>query len=99
MRQFLHQLDVLVINTGNHWSKGKFKKNRWLIYINGKVNEDRNLARIPVAKNFTVHSIVQRLDSQISMHPRLKVFFRTISPRHFSNGEWNTDGNCENTVH
>uniref|UniRef100_A0A2K1ZSD1 Uncharacterized protein n=1 Tax=Populus trichocarpa TaxID=3694 RepID=A0A2K1ZSD1_POPTR len=74
---------AMLINTGNHWSKGKFKKNRWLIYINGKVNEDRNLARIPVAKNFTVHSIVQRLDSQISMHPRLKVFFRTISPRHF----------------
>ena len=98
MRQFLHQLDVLVINTGNHWSKGKFKKNRWLIYINGKVNEDRNLARIPVAKNFTVHSIVQWLDSQTSMHPRLKVFFRTISPRHFSNGERNTGGNCENTV-
>jgi hypothetical protein len=55
--------------------------------MNGKVNEDRNLARIPVAKNFTVHSIVQWLDSQTSMHPRLKVFFRTISPRHFSNGE------------
>jgi len=26
MRQFLHQLDVLVINTGNHWSKGKFQE-------------------------------------------------------------------------
>ncbi|GMY12511.1 protein trichome birefringence-like 14 isoform X2 [Fagus crenata] len=50
------------------------------------------------AKNFTVHSIVRWLDSQLPSHPRLKVFFRTISPRHFLNGDWNTGGTCDNTT-
>lgn len=25
-------------------------------------------------------------------------FFRTISPRHFLNGDWNTGGSCDNTT-
>lgn len=98
MRRFLHHFDVLVLNTGHHWNRGKLNANRWVMYVDGKPNEDKKRAEIVSAKNFTVHSIVRWLDSQLPSHPRLKVFFRTISPRHFLNGDWNTGGTCDNTT-
>ncbi|KDP29554.1 hypothetical protein JCGZ_19267 [Jatropha curcas] len=98
MRRFLHQFDVLVLNTGHHWNRGKLRANRWVMYANGKPIEDRQLLDIGNAKNFTIHSIARWLDSQLPSHPRLKAFFRTISPRHFRNGDWNTGGNCDNTI-
>lgn len=63
--------------------------NFWEMYVGGKPNTDRKRAVIWNAKNFTVHSIVKWLDSQLPRFPRLKAFFRTISPRHFVNGDWN----------
>ncbi|KAJ6737297.1 N-ACETYLNEURAMINATE 9-O-ACETYLTRANSFERASE [Salix viminalis] len=98
MRRFLHQFDVLVLNTGHHWNRGKITGNRWVMYVNGKPLKDRKLLEIGNAKNFTVHSVARWLDSQLPSHSRLKVFFRTISPRHFRNGDWNTGGNCDNTT-
>ncbi|KAG5245076.1 protein trichome birefringence [Salix suchowensis] len=98
MRRFLHQFDVLVLNTGHHWNRGKITANRWVMYVNGKPLKDRKLLEIGNAKNFTVHSVARWLDSQLPSHSRLKVFFRTISPRHFRNGDWNTGGNCDNTT-
>eukprot|EP00257_Ricinus_communis_P015154 XP_015573010.1 protein trichome birefringence-like 14 isoform X1 [Ricinus communis] len=98
MRQYLHRFDVLVLNTGHHWNRGKLKANRWVMYVDGKPVEDRKLAEIGNAKNFTVHSIIRWLDSQLPSHPQLVAFFRTISPRHFRNGDWNSGGNCDNTT-
>ncbi|KAJ6353786.1 hypothetical protein OIU76_002749 [Salix suchowensis] len=98
MRRFLHWFDVLVLNTGHHWNRGKITANRWVMYVNGKPLKDRKLLEIGNAKNFTVHSVARWLDSQLPSHSRLKVFFRTISPRHFRNGDWNTGGNCDNTT-
>ncbi|KAI4351478.1 hypothetical protein L6164_005844 [Bauhinia variegata] len=98
MRQYLHRFDVLVLNTGHHWNRGKFEANRWVMYVDGKPNEDKKRSEIPNAKNFTVYSITKWLDSQLPSHPRLKAFFRTISPRHFVNGDWNTGGSCDNTI-
>ncbi|CAB4300598.1 unnamed protein product [Prunus armeniaca] len=92
MRQFLHRFDVLVLNTGHHWNRGKINGNRWVMYVDGKPNEDKKRAEIGNAKNFTVYSVVRWVDSQLPSHPRLKAFFRTISPRHFFNGDWNTGG-------
>nr|XP_034890586.1 protein trichome birefringence-like 14 isoform X3 [Populus alba] len=98
MRRFLHRFDVLVLNTGHHWNRGKITANRWVMYVNGKPLKDRKLLEIGNAKNLTVHSVARWLDSQLPSHPRLKAFFRTISPRHFRNGDWNTGGNCDNTT-
>ncbi|WCJ42818.1 TRICHOME BIREFRINGENCE-LIKE 16 [Euphorbia peplus] len=98
LRQFLHKIDVLVLNTGHHWNRGKIRGNRWVMYVGGKPNTDKKLATIGDAKNFTVHSIVSWVNKQLPKHPHLKAFYRTISPRHFANGDWNTGGSCDNTV-
>ncbi|CAN1239189.1 Protein trichome birefringence-like 14 [Linum grandiflorum] len=98
MRRYLDRFDVLVLNTGHHWNRGKLKANRWVMYINGEPLEEKAPVDMSVAKNLTVHSVVRWLDSQLPSHPRLKVFFRTISPRHYRGGDWNTGGNCDNTT-
>lgn len=98
MRKYLHRFDVLVLNTGHHWNRGKLTANRWVMYVNGKPNDDSKLASMGGAKNFTAYSISKWLDSRLPYLPRLKAFFRTISPRHFRNGDWNTGGSCDNTT-
>lgn len=98
MRQYLHRFDVLVLNTGHHWNKGKLTQNRWVMHVSRKPYKDGQLTDMKKAKNFTAHSVVRWLDKQLPSHPRLKVFFRTISPRHFHNGDWNTGGTCNNTI-
>lgn len=98
LSKFLDQINVLVLNTGHHWNRGKLNANRWVMHVDGKPVKDKKLAQIGNAKNFTVHSIAGWVDSQIPSHPQLKAFFRTISPRHFFNGDWNTGGSCDNTT-
>ncbi|KAK1264899.1 hypothetical protein QJS04_geneDACA011317 [Acorus gramineus] len=98
LQQYLHRFDVLVLNTGHHWNRGKISANRWVMHVGGAPNNDRKLAQIGEAKNFTVYSVVRWLDSLLPRHPRLKAFFRTISPRHFMNGDWNSGGSCDNTI-
>lgn len=94
--QYLPHFDVVVLNTGHHWNRGKLKANKWVMYANGKPVVDRKLAEMGNAKNYTLHSIARWMDSQISVYPNLKVFLRTLSPRHFSHGDWNTGGRCDN---
>ncbi|KAJ4834719.1 Protein trichome birefringence-like 16 [Turnera subulata] len=98
LRQYLHKFDVLVLNTGHHWNRGKFNANRWVMYIGGIPNTNRQLAMIGNAKNFTIHSIINWVNSQLPKYPHLKAFYRSISPRHFVNGDWNTGGSCNNTT-
>ncbi|KZV51285.1 hypothetical protein F511_05626 [Dorcoceras hygrometricum] len=96
--RYLHRFDVLVLNTGHHWNRGKLKANRWIMYVGGVPNTDRKIANIGGAKHFAVHSIVKWVNAQLPKFPGLKAFFRTVSPRHFFNGDWNTGGTCDNTT-
>ncbi|XP_072978739.1 protein trichome birefringence-like 14 isoform X1 [Typha angustifolia] len=98
LKQYLYRFDVLVLNTGHHWNRGKFRGNRWEMYVGGMPVTNRKLAEIATAKNLTVHSIVRWIDSQFTQYPGLKAFLRTLAPRHFVNGDWNTGGSCDNTV-
>ncbi|KAC9430408.1 hypothetical protein E3N88_29130 [Mikania micrantha] len=98
LKHFLDRIDVLVLNTGHHWNRGKLNANRWVMYVGGKPNTNRRIADIGGAKNFTIHSVVRWVNSELPMHPGLKVFLRSISPRHFFNGEWNTGGTCDSTT-
>ncbi|KAF3947106.1 hypothetical protein CMV_026716 [Castanea mollissima] len=98
LRQFLHKFDVLVLNTGHHWNRGKLKANKWVMYVGGVPNTNKDLAMIWKAKNLTIYSIVDWVNSQLPKYPGLKAFYRTISPRHFVGGDWNTGGSCDKTT-
>ncbi|XP_010493177.1 PREDICTED: protein trichome birefringence-like 16 isoform X2 [Camelina sativa] len=98
LRQYLHKIDVLVMNTGHHWNRGKLNGNRWVMHVNGVPNTNKKLAALGNAKNFTIHSTVSWVNSQLPLHPGLKAFYRSLSPRHFVGGEWNTGGSCNNTT-
>ncbi|KAK6152022.1 hypothetical protein DH2020_014657 [Rehmannia glutinosa] len=74
LRRFIHKFDVLVLNTGHHWNRGKLNANRWVMYVGGVPNTNRKIADIAGAKNFTVHSIVKWVNSQLPLYPGLKAF-------------------------
>ncbi|TYJ24974.1 hypothetical protein E1A91_A07G016100v1 [Gossypium mustelinum] len=98
LRDFLDRIDVLVLNSGHHWNRGKLKANKWIMYVGGEPNTNRRIADMGSAKNFTIHSTLKWLNSQLPTHPHLKAFYRSISPRHFVNGDWNSGGSCNNTI-
>ncbi|WOL20231.1 hypothetical protein Cni_G29035 [Canna indica] len=97
LKENLHKFDVLILNTGHHWNRGKLRANRWEMYVNGSPNTDRKLIAMGSAKDFAVYSVVKWLDRQLPQYPKLKAFYRSISPRHFFNGDWNSGGTCDNT--
>uniref|UniRef100_J3NE21 Uncharacterized protein n=1 Tax=Oryza brachyantha TaxID=4533 RepID=J3NE21_ORYBR len=97
VRNNLHRIHVLVLNTGHHWNRGKMKANRWQMRVAGAPPHDRGIKIIWRAKNLTIHSVVRWLDEQLPSHPHLRVFYRSLSPRHFFHGEWNTGGTCDST--
>jgi hypothetical protein len=98
LRRNLPRFHILVLNTGHHWNRGKLNANRWIMYVNGLPNTNRRIADIGGAKNFTIHSVVNWVNTQLPKYPDLKAFYRSISPRHFFNGDWNTGGTCDNTT-
>nr|XP_034599389.1 protein trichome birefringence-like 14 [Setaria viridis] len=97
LKNNLYRLHVLILNTGDHWNEWNLRVNKWEMYLGGAPNNNRDIAVIQNAKNFTIHSVIKWFDAQLPHHPQLKVFFRSVSPRHFFNGDWNTGGRCDNT--
>ncbi|KAL2939796.1 Protein trichome birefringence-like 16 [Bienertia sinuspersici] len=94
LKRYLDRFNVVVLNTGHHWNRGKFDANHWVMHVGGKPSPNKS---VPEAKNFTINSIVKWVDSQLPQHPKLRAFYRSLSPRHFFNGDWNSGGTCDNT--
>ncbi|XP_051113804.1 protein trichome birefringence-like 14 [Andrographis paniculata] len=97
LRRFIDRFDVLVLNTGHHWNKGKLESNRWVVHVGGVPDAEGKIT-IEAAKNIAVRSVIGWVNSQLPSFPGHKAFLRTLSPRHFFNGDWNTGGTCDNTV-
>ncbi|RWR84942.1 protein trichome birefringence-like protein 14 isoform X1 [Cinnamomum micranthum f. kanehirae] len=58
LQRSLHRFNVLVLNTGHDWNRGKLNANRWVMYVGGEPIRDRKLAQIGNAKNFTIYSVI-----------------------------------------
>ncbi|KAI3709716.1 hypothetical protein L2E82_39482 [Cichorium intybus] len=98
LKRYINRFHVLVLNTGHHWNRGKINGNKWIMYVNGTRVTNRKTLEIGNAKNLTVYSIVNWVNSELGKYPGLKAFYRSISPRHFFNGDWNTGGTCDKTT-
>ncbi|XP_047336661.1 protein trichome birefringence-like 16 isoform X2 [Impatiens glandulifera] len=98
LKRFIDRFQVVVLNTGHHWNRGKLKANRWVMHVNGSPIKNSRLATIEGAKNYTVYSIVNWVNSQLPKYPGMRGFYRALSPRHFFNGDWNTGGTCDSTT-
>ncbi|XP_073387232.1 protein trichome birefringence-like 14 [Physcomitrium patens] len=90
LRDHIDELDVVVLNTGHHWNGGKKKLNRFDYYYQGNPID----IAVPLAYNLTVHSIVQWVSERIK-NTQTIAYYRSLSPRHFRNGDWNTGGTCD----
>lgn len=93
----IDQVDVVVVNSGHHWNRGKMVENKFNFYYDGARIRDKDpLFLVSNAYNQTVHAVVQWLSRRIA-GTRKQAFYRTLSPRHFRNGDWNTGGTCDSS--
>ncbi|KAF6144070.1 hypothetical protein GIB67_007531 [Kingdonia uniflora] len=61
LTRYIHRFDVLILNTGHHWNRGKLQANRWVMHVGGVRNTNRKIAEIGGAKNFTIYSVIKWL--------------------------------------
>ncbi|MCO5586732.1 hypothetical protein L7F22_040674 [Adiantum nelumboides] len=95
--KYLGIMDVLVLNTGHHWNKGKITGNNWVMHVNGEPVKERRFHSIGYARNFSLPKIVSWLDHQVVHNrTRTQIYMRSLSPRHFFEGEWDSGGRCDN---
>ncbi|KAH7294138.1 hypothetical protein KP509_28G058200 [Ceratopteris richardii] len=95
IRTYLRFMDILILNTGHHWNRGKIEGNKWVMYLDGKVDtaHSRTMAD---AKSLTINKIASWLHSQKKKNlTRAEIYMRSLSPRHFFDGEWNSGGRCD----
>ncbi|KAI5073323.1 hypothetical protein GOP47_0011336 [Adiantum capillus-veneris] len=94
----LDKLDVIILNTGPHWTLNKFTRNRWKPYLEQKPL-DINMTKDSIATlyNVAISKLRDWLDLQAkSGATTATIFYRTLSPHHFFGGEWNSGGRCDN---
>ncbi|KAJ7281182.1 hypothetical protein O6H91_Y366500 [Diphasiastrum complanatum] len=98
LRNYIHKLDAVVLNTGHHWNRGKFIVNKIELHVNGSKELPKKLTILTDLYNYTLRSVAKFMDIQIAHNPGLRVFITTLSPRHFRNGDWDSGGTCENNI-
>lgn len=99
LRKFIGVMDVLVLNTGHHWNKGKITGNKWVMHVSGEPIKKQKFHDIGYTRNFSVVKIMSWLDKQIvHKRTRAQIFMRSLSPRHFFEGEWDSGGRCDNNL-
>lgn len=100
LQRFIGMMDVVVLNTGHHWNKGKINANRWVMHVDGQLNTDARFRDIAgFARNFSLGKIIAWLDDQIiHNNTKAEVYMRSLSPRHFFEGEWDSGGRCDNNL-
>jgi hypothetical protein len=100
LEQHLGVIDVLVLNSAHHWNKGKVEANRWAFYMAGRpLLEYPGLYAMDDLRRLALSSIARWLHEQIVLNrTHAQVYFRSLSPRHFSGGDWDSGGRCDNNV-
>lgn len=79
---------VLVLSTSHHWIMGKYMQN---ISSSSKVGLSLNIQ--------VLQQGIARINTLLKPFSNTtRIIWRAVSARHFSNGEWDSGGNCNRTI-
>lgn len=100
LKKYFDQFDVIVLNTGHHWNREKMRLNGWEFYANDNPvpQNSKKAMTLSQANQLTMNTVMAWIDNLLQSKPteeRPKVFSRTLSTRHFMDGEWNSGGRCD----
>ena len=99
LEKYIDAMDVLIINSAHHWNKGKMVANKWVYYMDGQPLANSEEYAMDELRRLALTKTIAWLDDRIMHnHTKAKVYMRSLSPRHFSGGEWDTGGRCDNNV-